>query len=74
MLNSVDRQITKNDISRLEENSLDFALGFGLGGKWISKKGFIFELSSGIGKNLFVSNSDNYDIVVKFNFSIGYRF
>jgi hypothetical protein len=30
----------------------DFALGFGLGSKWIHKKGYVFEINAGIGRNL----------------------
>ena len=34
------------------EEITDFAIGFGLGGKWVTKKGFVFEVNSGIGRNL----------------------
>lgn len=37
----------------LETTITDFALGFSIGGKWITKRGFIFELKSGVGRNLF---------------------
>lgn len=60
----------------------DFALGFGLGGKWVTKKGFIFELNGGVGRNLFNSSNDtnndyyedDYQIVGLDSFSMGYRF
>jgi hypothetical protein len=56
----------------------DFALGFGIGSKWITKKGFIFELNAGVGRNLFNSSNndyyDDYEIVGRGGFSIGYRF
>jgi hypothetical protein len=54
----------------------DFALGFGIGSKWITKKGFLFEINAGIGRNLFhnSNNNDDYEIVGRGGFSIGYRF
>ena len=50
----------------------DFALGFGVGGKFVSKKGFLIDLSFGIGRNLF--NRDSPDLVVLPNINVGYRF
>ena len=35
------------------EKISDFALGFGLGGKWMPRKGVVLELSGGVGRNLF---------------------
>ena len=61
----------------MEEKVTDFALGFGLGAKWLTKKGFLFELNGGIGRNLLNSEkNDLYDqtIVGKFGLSVGYRF
>jgi hypothetical protein len=52
----------------------DFALGFGVGSKWITKKGFIFEINAGIGRNLFNSQDTDYDIIGKGGISFGYRF
>jgi hypothetical protein len=52
----------------------DFALGFGLGGKWITKKGFIFEINAGVGRNLFNSQDTDYDIIGRGGISFGYRF
>jgi hypothetical protein len=61
-----------------EKTVTDFALGFGIGGKWVTKKGFVFELNAGVGRNLFnSSNNDDYndyEIVGRGGFSIGYRF
>ena len=59
-----------------EGNATDFALGFGLGGKWITKKGFVFEINSGIGRNLFNNTSKDSDlqIVGRGGISLGYRF
>lgn len=52
----------------------DFALGFGLGGKWITKKGFVFEINSGVGRNLFNSKSTDYLVVGRGGVTLGYRF
>jgi hypothetical protein len=59
-----------------EEKITDFALGFGLGGKWVNKKGFVFELNAGIGRNLFNDKSSDYDqeIVGRGGVTLGYRF
>ena len=52
----------------------DFALGFGLGSKWITKKGFLFEINAGVGRNLFNSSDTDYDIIGRGGVSFGYRF
>jgi len=52
----------------------DFALGFGLGSKWITKKGFVFEINAGVGRNLFNSQDTSYDIIGRGAISFGYRF
>lgn len=51
----------------------DFALGFGLGAKWITKKGFIFEINGGVGRNLFNSTDTDYEIVGRGGITFGYR-
>jgi hypothetical protein len=63
----------------VKESKSDFAVGFGIGGKWITRNGIIFELSSGIGRNLLndystTSYNTNYKITGKGGLSIGYRF
>lgn len=58
--------------SRVDHNYTDLALGFGLGGKWVSKQGFFLDLSTGIGRNLL--NSDSPVIVGQFNVNLGKRF
>lgn len=55
-----------------EKNYTDFALGFGLGGKFVAKQGFFVDLSTGIGRNLFSSNSPT--IIGQFNANMGFRF
>ncbi len=73
MLNKTDRNIGLFDDN--DENfKTDFALGLALGGKWVTKKGFIFELSTGIGRNLFNNDDSDYEIIGKGGISLGYRF
>ncbi len=57
-----------------EKNVTDFALGFGLGSKWVTKKGFVFEINGGIGRNLFNSSDTDYEIVGRGGITLGYRF
>lgn len=52
----------------------DFALGFGLGGKWITKKGFLFEINAGIGRNLLNSQDTDFEIIGRGGIFFGYRF
>jgi len=56
------------------ENITDFALGFGLGAKWVTKKGFLFEINGGVGRNLFNSSDNDYEIVGRGGITLGYRF
>jgi hypothetical protein len=55
----------------------DLAIGFGIGGKWITNSGFVFELNFGVGRNL-LNDYTKYDsgtkIISKGGISIGYRF
>lgn len=54
------------------EKYTDFALGFGLGSKWIHKRGFVFEINAGIGRNLLSDNSP--EVVGRGGITLGYRF
>lgn len=78
MLNSIDENIYFNNDgfndSVVTETTTDFALGIGLGGKWVTKSGFIGELNFGIGRNLFDNNDNDYEIIGKAGITIGYRF
>ncbi len=57
------------------ESTTDFALGLGLGGKWFTKGGFVFEINGGFGRNLFnATNEDAVTFVGKLGFNLGYRF
>ena len=60
---------------RTPRPSNNFALGFSIGGKFVSSKGFIFEFFGGIGRNLFTSNDlYNSEFVPRLGISLGYRF
>ena len=59
---------TEGSVSRT-----DFALGFGLGSKWVTKRGFIFEINAGVGRNLFNSSDTDHEIVGRGGITIGYR-
>lgn len=79
MLNSVKEDIffvSEFDPTIVEEeNVTDFALGIGLGGKWITSSGFIGELNFGIGRNLFGDYEDEaLEFVGKVGITLGYRF
>lgn len=79
MLNSVDEREDYYDANYnyvFEDTTItDFALGFGLGGKWLTTGGFVFEINGGIGRNLFNNSEDrDYTIVGKLGFNLGYRF
>lgn len=59
------------------ETYTDFALGFGVGSKWITKKGFLFEIYGGVGRNLLNSEKNDFyghTIVGKGGITVGYRF
>ncbi len=78
MLNSGEQDIyTFNDITfeseRTGEKYTDFALGISVGGKFISKKGFIAEVYGGIGRNFF-STEFSPEVVPRGGVSMGFRF
>lgn len=50
----------------------DFALGFAVGGKFVSQNGFLLDLGFGLGRNLF--NDESPRIIIRPNIFIGYRF
>lgn len=52
----------------------DFALGIGIGGKWVTKSGFIGEIGFGVGRNLFNNNDLDFEIIGKGGIRLGYRF
>ena len=73
MLNSSDRD--EFLFLNLEDDEFvtDFAIGIGLGGKWITNKGITGELNFGVGRNLF-NGDEASEFVVKAGITVGYRF
>lgn len=61
-------------VSSEERTSTNFALGVSIGGKFVTKKGFVAEIYTGLGRNLF--NDDDYfdTLVGRGGISLGYRF
>ncbi|ARV09981.1 hypothetical protein BTO05_10155 [Winogradskyella sp. PC-19] len=57
-----------------EGNSTAFALGIGVGGKWVTNSGFIGELNLGIGRNIINADDFTDDLVGKIAITVGYRF
>jgi len=78
MLNNIDDYVYDESLDYYYEQKTltDFALGIGLGGKWVTKKGLILEISSGIGRNLFNNQYDDrdYEIIGRGGITVGYRF
>jgi hypothetical protein len=82
MLNSVEDFVFNettidNGLTVISNSSLetvtDFAIGIGTGAKFLTRRGFIAEISLGIGRNLFNSDRD-FTIVGKGGIKLGYRF
>ena len=58
-----------------DEKSNNVAFGISIGGKFVSKKGFLFEFFGGAGRNIFSSNEYiASDIVPRAGVTLGYRF
>lgn len=79
MLNQVDDYIygdEGNNFNDSYKTITDFAFGIGVGSKWISRRGVIFEINAGVGRNLFSEyNGDrDYEFVPRGGITIGYRF
>ncbi|HEX8270924.1 MAG TPA: DUF3575 domain-containing protein [Flavobacterium sp.] len=80
-LNSVDDYVYEeydpvNFYYNYEEKTItDFALGIGLGAKWMTSKGVTLEINAGIGRNLFSGEEDrDFEIIGRGGISVGYRF
>ncbi|WP_378173615.1 hypothetical protein [Aquimarina sp. SS2-1] len=56
----------------VEEEYTDFALGFSVGGKFVTRNGFFLDIGFGIGRNLF--NNKSPEVVLRPNLYLGYRF
>ena len=55
------------------ENYTDFALGISIGGKFVTQRGFIAEIYTGLGRNL-LGDEFAPEIVGRGGISLGYRF
>lgn len=62
----IDDSITNNDYT-------NFALGISIGGKFITKKGFVAEIYSGIGRNI-IGSDFAPEIVGRVGISLGFRY
>lgn len=58
----------------VKDDVTDFALGIGIGGKWVANNGFIGGIGLGLGRNLFNTDITGDDFVVKAGINLGYRF
>jgi hypothetical protein len=78
MLNQVEDSIYdyNSNFEDKEKTITDLAFGLGLGGKWITKRGVLFEINAGIGRNLFNEYNDNrdYEFIGRGGITVGYRF
>ncbi len=61
------------NLIRSEEQYTDFALGVSIGGKFISKRGFLAEVYGGIGRN-FLNADFAPEVVPRGGISLGFRF
>lgn len=58
-----------------DDTSSNMAFGIAIGGKFVSRSGFVFEFFGGVGRNIYTSNSDlATELVPKIGASLGYRF
>ncbi|MGB7786168.1 MAG: hypothetical protein WBL27_08720 [Salinimicrobium sp.] len=67
-----DPETQKKSKVDVDRDYTDFALGFGVGGKFVAKQGFLLDVSFGLGRNLF--HKDSPDIVILPAINVGYRF
>ncbi|ALM08667.1 hypothetical protein SB49_13265 [Sediminicola sp. YIK13] len=67
---SFDEQGNENNS---KETYTDFALGISVGGKFVTKRGFIAEIYTGLGRNL-LGDDTAPEIVSRGGISLGYRF
>ena len=79
MLNNVDDWVyteSPTEYTYEPKTLTDFALGIGLGGKWVTKKGLLLEINAGVGRNLFNNQYDDrdYELIGRAGITVGYRF
>ncbi|MBU2940834.1 DUF3575 domain-containing protein [Lacinutrix sp. C3R15] len=67
--------VGSNDPVYTDETSNNLAFGMSVGGKFVSKKGFLFEVYGGVGRNLTTSNNEvGTDFVPRLGATLGWRF
>ena len=59
-------------IPEYDDKETDLALGVAIGGKFLTKKGFVFEIYGGLGRNLF--NDKSLDFIPRMGLTFGKRF
>ena len=61
--------------SNTEKNITEFSLGVSVGGKWVTKSGFVAEIFGGLGGNLFnFDDKDPSNLALRGGISFGKRF
>ena len=68
---------TDGTYNNIEKNITEFSLGVSVGGKWVTKSGFVAEIFGGIGRNILNNSDDSYDpieVAGRVGISIGKRF
>lgn len=71
MLNSGENDYMYDD-NNTDDKFTDVAFGISVGGKFLTKGGFVGEVFAGIGRNIFDDNAP--DVVPRGGISFGYRF
>jgi hypothetical protein len=77
MIHSSEDFITVNNGGSFSEQlktRTDFSLGISVGGKWVTKSGFVTEIFGGLGRNLLNSEDDFTQVAGRIGISLGYRF
>ena len=70
-------ELSSEPDNNTSKNLTEFSLGISVGGKWVTKSGFVTEIFGGIGRNILNSNEDGYDpinVAGRIGVSIGKRF
>lgn len=63
------------NVTYSDETSNNLAFGVSLGGKLVSKGGFVVEFYGGVGRNIFIGNEDiAEEFLPRLGISLGYRF
>ena len=65
---------TEQQLTSENPDVYDVSVGLGLGSKWVTKSGFIFEINLGLGKQLFNADKTDHNQVLRYGLKFGYRF